>query len=47
MGCFAYEIVCVLIFCIIGMVSNATCLGRTPGFRQEHINAAFWLAVQS
>ncbi|KAK4654957.1 hypothetical protein QC762_405950 [Podospora pseudocomata] len=32
---------------IKGMVSNATCLGRTPGFRREHINAAFWLAVQS
>ncbi|KAK0673183.1 hypothetical protein QBC41DRAFT_215541 [Cercophora samala] len=32
---------------IKGMVSNATCLGRTPGFRQEHINAAFWLAAES
>ncbi|KAK4175059.1 hypothetical protein QBC36DRAFT_241902 [Triangularia setosa] len=31
---------------IKGMVSNATCLGRTPGFRQEHINVSFWLAAQ-
>ncbi|KAK0738988.1 hypothetical protein B0T21DRAFT_285175 [Apiosordaria backusii] len=31
---------------IKGMVSNGTCLGRTPGFRQEHINACFWLAAQ-
>ncbi|KAK4196875.1 hypothetical protein QBC40DRAFT_4437 [Triangularia verruculosa] len=29
------------------MVSNGICLGRAPGFRQEHINAAFWLAAQS
>lgn len=28
------------------MTENATCLGRTPGFRQENINAAFWMAAR-
>ncbi|KAK3303622.1 uncharacterized protein B0T15DRAFT_401491 [Chaetomium strumarium] len=28
------------------LTKRATCLGRTPGFRQKDINAAFWASVQ-
>ncbi|KAK4190872.1 hypothetical protein QBC35DRAFT_471248 [Podospora australis] len=31
---------------IKGMVKYARCLGRTPGFREEHINSAFWSSAQ-
>ncbi|KAK0742992.1 hypothetical protein B0T18DRAFT_414200 [Schizothecium vesticola] len=31
---------------ITKMTERATCLGRTPGFRREGINAAFWEATR-
>ncbi len=29
------------------LVDRATCLGRTPGFRQTDVNAAFWIATRN